>query len=236
MKSPYGSLDYLNDWSWYDPSEENTPSIDGDYAFDRDAFPVSSGDFAQFPQTWQAQSWTAVTSAPTLTGLEQQAQHQQHDFRQEQQVWCVANTNVPHQYWQAVPSPVTRGTHHYAGPLHIPHANDSIASSPPPLDSTGTTAADPCAFPCNTTADQLAVTPERLRALFPLPTLPRHDPPTLHAPDGQPLQKLTPRFEGDLYQALWIRGEGAFREGWCGHCPSWHKLKDSAYWYVHAHV
>lgn len=236
MNSPYESLDNLNGWSWYDLSEESTPSIDEDHALDSDAFLVSSGDFAHFPQAWQAQPWTTTTSVPTLTGLEQQPQHQHYEFREEQQVWCVANTSVPHQYWQALPSPVTRETHHNAGPLHIPHANAAIASFPPLVDSAGITAADPCTFPCNTTSDQLAVTPERLRTLFPLPTLPRHHPPALHALDGQPLQKLTPRFEGDLYQALWIRGEGASREGWCGHCPSWHKLKDSAYWYVHAPV
>lgn len=46
--------------------------------------------------------------------------------------------------------------------------------------------------------------------------------PTLHQQD--------PRFDGDLYTASWVRGEGAERAGWCGYCSSWLKLKDSAYW------
>jgi hypothetical protein len=52
--------------------------------------------------------------------------------------------------------------------------------------------------------------------------------------DDPTLQKRDPRWEGDLYTARWVRGDGAERAGWCGYCPSWHKLKDSAYWY-HAH-
>lgn len=44
------------------------------------------------------------------------------------------------------------------------------------------------------------------------------------------LHKQNQRFEGDLYTAQWVRGEGAKREGWCGFCSTWHKLKDSAFW------
>lgn len=47
-------------------------------------------------------------------------------------------------------------------------------------------------------------------------------------------QKQTPRFDGDLYTPVYVRGERATREGWCGYCASWHTLKDSAYWY-HMH-
>ena len=57
--------------------------------------------------------------------------------------------------------------------------------------------------------------------------LPRSDPPYMPG-----LQKQTPRFEGDLYTAPFIKGEGVERAGWCGFCCSWHKLKDSAFWYV----
>ena len=60
--------------------------------------------------------------------------------------------------------------------------------------------------------------------------LPRSDPP--HMPG---LQKQTPRFEGDLYTASSIKGEGVERAGWCGFCCSWHKLKDSAFWYAILH-
>ncbi|KAK0935720.1 hypothetical protein LTR29_012722 [Friedmanniomyces endolithicus] len=52
--------------------------------------------------------------------------------------------------------------------------------------------------------------------------------PLVHLPHTR---SQSPRFEGDLYAALWVSGEGADRTGWCGYCSSWHKLKDSAYWY-----
>lgn len=57
-------------------------------------------------------------------------------------------------------------------------------------------------------------------------------PPRLDPPDTHGLQTQSPRFEGDLYTAPFIKGEGVERAGWCGFCSSWHKLKDSAYWYV----
>ena len=50
----------------------------------------------------------------------------------------------------------------------------------------------------------------------------------------QRLQGQHPRFDGDLYTAEWIRGEGSDRAGWCGFCSSWHRMKDSAFWY-HMH-
>ena len=57
-------------------------------------------------------------------------------------------------------------------------------------------------------------------------------PPCLDPPDTGNLQSQAPRFEGDLYTAPYIKGEGVERAGWCGFCSSWHKLKDSAYWYA----
>ncbi|PPJ51803.1 hypothetical protein CBER1_09439 [Cercospora berteroae] len=47
-------------------------------------------------------------------------------------------------------------------------------------------------------------------------------------------RRQSPRFAGDEYTARWVRGYGTDRAGWCGFCSSWHKLKDSAYWY-HMH-
>ena len=55
----------------------------------------------------------------------------------------------------------------------------------------------------------------------------RTDPPNI-----ADVQRQWPRFEDDLYTALWVRREGTQREGWCGFCSSWHKLKESAFWYV----
>lgn len=46
---------------------------------------------------------------------------------------------------------------------------------------------------------------------------------------GLEVHRQKPRFAGDLYTALWVRGEGTERAGWCGFCSTWHKLKDSAY-------
>lgn len=55
----------------------------------------------------------------------------------------------------------------------------------------------------------------------------RSDPP------GTPgMQRQRPRFEGDLYTAPWVRGEGTERAGWCSFCSTWHRLKDSAFWYA----
>ena len=51
-------------------------------------------------------------------------------------------------------------------------------------------------------------------------------------PNTEGLQRQSLRFEGDLYTAVWVRGEGIERAGWCGFCSSWHKLKDSAFWFV----
>ena len=56
----------------------------------------------------------------------------------------------------------------------------------------------------------------------------------LYGDSGQPVHKQHPRFKSDLYRTLFIRGEGGERAGWCGFCSSWHRLKDSAYWY-HLH-
>jgi hypothetical protein len=59
-----------------------------------------------------------------------------------------------------------------------------------------------------------------------------HLPPRTVPPDTSGLQRQDPRSEGDLYTAPFIKGEGVERMGWCSFCSSWHKLKDSAYWYV----
>ncbi|KAF7191209.1 Meiotic expression up-regulated protein 26 [Pseudocercospora fuligena] len=60
------------------------------------------------------------------------------------------------------------------------------------------------------------------------------DPPMSTSQGEQRPRRQSPRFSGDRYTARWVRGEGIDRAGWCGVCSSWHKLKDSAYWY-HMH-
>ncbi|ORX87739.1 hypothetical protein K493DRAFT_237297 [Basidiobolus meristosporus CBS 931.73] len=43
-----------------------------------------------------------------------------------------------------------------------------------------------------------------------------------------------PRFEGDIYTPLWVRGVGKAKEGLCPLCKDrclWLKIKTSAYWY-----
>lgn len=69
--------------------------------------------------------------------------------------------------------------------------------------------------------------PTTVTETFPdLSTTYRTDP----APScGLKVHRQKPRFAGDLYTALWVRGEGTERAGWCGFCSTWHKLKDSAY-------
>lgn len=57
------------------------------------------------------------------------------------------------------------------------------------------------------------------------------DPPMVPYHDGAMPRQQSPRFIGDKYAASWIRGVGVERVGWCGFCPTWHRLKDSAYWY-----
>lgn len=61
---------------------------------------------------------------------------------------------------------------------------------------------------------------------------PRTDPP--HTEYDRRLQSQKPRFQGDLYTASWVSGHGSDRTGWCGFCSTWHKMKDSAFWY-HMH-
>lgn len=67
-----------------------------------------------------------------------------------------------------------------------------------------------------------------------LPVTVAHSPEIESLPIGYPLmpspRKQGPRFQGDLYTAPWVRGEGAERSGWCRFCSIWFKLKDSAYW------
>lgn len=68
--------------------------------------------------------------------------------------------------------------------------------------------------------------------LFQAPLTSRNDP--LASPGEPKCQRQQPRFEHDLYTAQWIRGQGTERAGWCGFCSSFHKMKDSAFWY-HMH-
>lgn len=223
MNSPYGSFATSSDWSWYDigePGWESTPSTDGDYSFNNDDFTSYPGDFAPLPDT------TTWHPAP---GMVLAAPHnQQYDFNQGQQVWSVLDTHL------SGPSPTAPTTHTSAAELmYIPHHGAIGLGAPPSSHSSaglGITAdGGPCSYP-RATADHHPVTPEELQVLFPSPPLPRKEPPCLCDANGQPLQKQNPRFEGDLYAALWIRGEGVSRAGWCGFCGTWHRLKDSAYW------
>lgn len=69
-------------------------------------------------------------------------------------------------------------------------------------------------------------------ALFQMPLMSRTNPPGSQS--ERDIQRQQPRFEHDLYTAQWIRGQGTERAGWCGFCSSFHKMKDSAFWY-HMH-
>ncbi|KAM0720534.1 hypothetical protein Q7P37_004670 [Cladosporium fusiforme] len=64
-----------------------------------------------------------------------------------------------------------------------------------------------------------------------------HIPPparTLSPTDPLYPRQQPSRWIGDLYTPTYVRGDGSNRAGWCGNCPSWLTLKDSAYWY-HKH-
>lgn len=217
MNSPYGSLDYPTYSPGYDPGWESTPSTDEDFGFDHYGFPTYADEFTSVAEfsTWPSAS-TAALATP---------QAQQYHFNQGQQVWSILQTHVQ-QLPQAASTTNNRGQNN-AELMRIPQ-NGAIT----PLAGLGISTDSCCTHPCDT-ADHPSATPENLQALFPSPTLPRIAPPCLYDNNvSPPLQKQNPRFEGDLYAALWVRGEGASRAGWCGFCASWHKLKDSAYWYV----
>ena len=62
--------------------------------------------------------------------------------------------------------------------------------------------------------------------LFETATQQHTDPPNVGT---RTIYQQMPRFEGDLYTARWIRGEGADRAGWCGFCRTWLNMKDSTY-------
>ncbi|KAK3055657.1 hypothetical protein LTR09_003578 [Extremus antarcticus] len=83
--------------------------------------------------------------------------------------------------------------------------------------------------PVSTETTEVEATPA---TLFNTPLKPRTDPP--FACNDQRIQQQRPRFDGDQYTALFVRGQGIDRAGWCGYCSSWHKMKDSAFWY-HIH-
>ncbi|KAF2486623.1 hypothetical protein BDY17DRAFT_321400 [Neohortaea acidophila] len=85
----------------------------------------------------------------------------------------------------------------------------------PPLDTSSTSTLSPSTF-------------------CPAEHSPERTTPTEEDVDGQTIRVQQPRFEADLYTARWVRGEGTGRAGWCGFCSTWHKLKDSAFWY-HMH-
>lgn len=57
------------------------------------------------------------------------------------------------------------------------------------------------------------------------------DPPMQADANEGPPRPHFPRWAGDEYNPAWIRGDGIERAGWCGLCPDWFKMKDSAYWY-----
>lgn len=73
--------------------------------------------------------------------------------------------------------------------------------------------------------------PDRNRSIdvhemFPLlDSTQRTDPPSCK----DKMQEQKPKSDLVLYTPLWVRGEGAERAGWCGFCPSWHRLKDSTF-------
>lgn len=75
--------------------------------------------------------------------------------------------------------------------------------------------------------------PSSSRAEYMIPTklmeVKRVDPPMLPSADGTMPRPQSPRFVGDEYAAPWVRGSGVERTGWCGFCPTWHRLKDSQY-------
>lgn len=222
MNSSNGSFDHLNDGWWYDRGWDSTPSLNDDYALDCNAFSNSDDAFALLPTGLQSSpSWQDINYPASLTTS-------QYDFNQGQQVWCLSHVpaNRPLQY---VPS--NEGQGRRDAELMRIAPSGAIAASTPPLDSVGSITNRPCTYARSTAADQLSVAPETLRALFPSPSLPRTEPTRLYDDNGQLLfQQQQPRFEGDLYAALWVRGEGVSREGWCGFCSTWHRLKDSAYW------
>jgi len=61
--------------------------------------------------------------------------------------------------------------------------------------------------------------------MFPiLDSTQRTDPPMC-----KDRKRQKPKSDLVLYTPLWVRGEGAERAGWCGFCPSWHRLKDSTF-------
>ncbi|KXL49064.1 hypothetical protein M433DRAFT_142458 [Acidomyces richmondensis BFW] len=70
--------------------------------------------------------------------------------------------------------------------------------------------------------------------LFPPLPSERSGPPPVETNTQQLLKTQDSRFDGDLYTANWVRGDGANREGWCCYCSEWYQLRDSAYWY-HTH-
>jgi hypothetical protein len=79
--------------------------------------------------------------------------------------------------------------------------------------------------PSNCSAVQsLGITADSAELFPPLPV--RFTPPE----EPNLAQQKLPRFSGDLYTARYVVGKGIDREGWCGYCCSWYRLKDSAYW------
>lgn len=217
MNSPYGSPDDLS--AWYDPGWVNTPSTDDDFAFDYDASPTVPGDFAQMPSSWTISNW----SGPTPAAGPSAPQQQQYDFGQ---IWPLSPSYIDSQQQQRLPWTDQLNSSLFS----MPQDGTTIATPPPPSSRPNTTTADVCTYPRNTTSGQLHSASDLLQSLFPIPTLPRAEPASLYDDDGYPLQKRDPRFEGDLYFPSYIQGQGTARQGWCGFCSRWYRLKDSAYW------
>ena len=228
MNSPYGSFDFDNqeEWSWlHDHGWTNAPLTDGDRYTDDDISLSTSANYPSFPSGSGSFVWPDFTGSPVVP--DQIYHGQQYDVDQSQYIW-------PPSDGQPVRSPtmpiIYSKTQH---DLSYTSHNGRSPPMPPPAAGHPVTAADQCTYPRHHPADHHAVPPTFLQSLFPsLPS--RANPPSTHDDTGQLLQKQTPKFAGDLYTALWIRGEGTERAGWCGFCCKWYKLKDSAYWY-HLH-
>lgn len=219
MNSPYGNVDYPSDFSGFEISRNSDPSTDEDFDSDNNGFSTyANGDFEPLRTIWPPTSVPLALNPPSASP---------YNFYRGPQVWSILDMHFDQ---SPVPALVTSAPGHYdTRCINLSHDGAIAPTPPPPANSTGEATEQTCNYPTNTAAE-VRVAPEQLHAHFPKPTLPRKDPPCLCDDDGQLLQKQNPRFDGDLYASLWIRGEGVSREGWCGFCASWHRLKDSAYW------
>ena len=219
MNSSYEGFDSFSNDYWSGNAVDDILPRDGDYGFDQGAFPLSSASFAPAID-WQAFPWPP--DAPPNVALAAPECHQ-HDSNRKHEPWSSPN---------ATSSPtVSAGSNHILthGSSTVMSQDGSTAAPTLPQHGLGITIDDACMCPRDAGDEQL-VAPHVVQAIFPSPTEIRKDPAQLYDENGQPLQKRSPRFNGDLYTPLWIRGEGVNRAAFCGFCDSWHRLKDSAYW------